>query len=119
MVAQLHGWLAYASVVLVGAVAIDAAWRAWSQRPPGVAADRLESIVVLALLITSAGGLGLLVGGSGPREPLHLLYAVIGLAAFPVASSLSGRASPRRRALITLVIAVVVLVVVARLFQTG
>jgi len=100
-------------------VAIAAAVRAWRNRPPAPWVERLELGVVLALLVTSAGGLGLLVAGSGPHEPLHLLYAVLAIGGLPVADTLARNATPRRRAAITLVAAVVVLILIGRLIQTG
>jgi hypothetical protein len=106
-------------IAIVAVVAIEAGWRALRNQPGGLLAERLEVLVIIGLLITSAGGLGLLAGGAGPREPLHFLYALIALGALPVAHSFSKQASPRRRALISLVAALVVLVLLARLFQTG
>ena len=71
------------------------------------------------ILVAGAGGLGLLIGGSGPKEPLHLVYGVLAFGSLPVASSLTRSASPRRQALASLLAAVVMLVLLARLFQTG
>jgi len=71
------------------------------------------------VIIAAAGGLGLLLGGSGPRESLHFVYALLAAAALPVADSLARNAKPRRRAIVTAVAALVALVLIARLFQTG
>jgi hypothetical protein len=43
----------------------------------------------------------------------------VALGALPVAESIARQASPRRRAIASLVGALVALVVIARLFQTG
>jgi hypothetical protein len=102
--------------VLVG---LEAAWRAVRSSPRGVPAERLEQLVILALFVTLAGGLGLLAGGGGPREILHFVYSIVALGALPIAGSLSRRANPRRRAIATVVGALVALAVIARLFQTG
>jgi hypothetical protein len=104
---------------LVALVALEAARRAWLRRPRGPLADRLEAIALIAIVIASAGGLGLLIEGSGPDETLHLLYAILALGSLPVANSLSRTASPRRQALITLIAALVGIVLIVRLFQTG
>jgi hypothetical protein len=104
------------AVVLVG---LEALWRAWRRSPPGLLAERLERLVVLALVVTVAGGLGLLAGGGRPREILHFVYSIVALGAVVVADSISRRAGPRRRAIATLVGALVALAVIARLFQTG
>lgn len=74
---------------------------------------------MLALVVTVAGGLGLLVGGARPQEILHFVYAIVALGALAVADSISRRAGPRARAIATLVGALVALAVIARLFQTG
>lgn len=104
------------ALVLVG---LDAAWRAWRRTPPGDLDERLGQIFLIALLVTVAGGLGLLAGGGRPREVLHFVYAIVGLGAVPVADSMARRAGPRPRAIARLVGALVALAVIARLFQTG
>jgi hypothetical protein len=111
--------LAIASAVAVGLVGLDAAWRALRSAPPGRTAERLERVVILALLATIAGGLGLLVGGARPRELLHFVYAIVALGALAVAESISRQASPRMRGMASLVGALVALAVITRLFQTG
>jgi hypothetical protein len=103
-------------IVLVG---LEAVARAWRQSAPGPLADRLRGVLLLALGVTAAGGLGLLVGGAQPREPLHYLYAVLALVAVPISDSVSRNATPRTRGIANLVGAVVALVIVARLFGTG
>jgi hypothetical protein len=100
-------------------VGIEAGLRAWRRTPPPGWVERLDLVVVLILLIASAGGLGLLLGGSGPREPLHFVYAVLAVGILPVADSLAKKASPRRRAAVSAAAAVVALVLIGRLFQTG
>jgi hypothetical protein len=102
-------------LVLVG----EAVWRAWRPRSPGRASGTLETLVLIAILVTAAGGLGLLTGGAGPHDSLHLLYGVLALGALPVAGTFSKNASPRRAGLIALVARVVLLVLLLRLFQTG
>jgi hypothetical protein len=82
-------------------------------------AERLDTLLALALIITMAGGLGLLAGGGQPREFLHFIYAIVALGAVPIAASISRRASPRQRGIATLAGALVALVVIARLFGTG
>jgi hypothetical protein len=76
-------------------------------------------LLTLVLVVTAAGGLGLLVGGARPRELLHFGYGVIAIGAVPVADSLTRQAGPRPRAIATLTGALVSLVVILRLFGTG
>lgn len=87
--------------------------------PPGVAAERSGEIFLIALVVTLAGGLGLLAGGGRPKEVLHFVYAIVALGAVPVADSVARRAGPRQRATASLIGALVALAVVARLSQTG
>jgi hypothetical protein len=117
--AELHRWLAIASVLAVVLVGLEAAWRAGRGSPRGRAAERLEQLVVIALFVTVAGGLGLLVGGARPREILHFVYAIVALGALAVADSISRRAGPRVRGIASLLGALVALAIITRLFQTG
>jgi hypothetical protein len=97
----------------------EAAVRAWRASPAGRVSERLESIVLIVVLVTGAGGLGLFVSGPGPRESLHFLYGGLAFGILPVARSISKEARPRRQAIVTLAAALVVLVVLARLYATG
>lgn len=87
--------------------------------PPGWLADRVDFVLLLALIVASASGLGILVGGGGPKEGLHFLYAVLAIGILPVAGYLTRRMQPVARASATILAALVVLVIVVRLFQTG
>jgi hypothetical protein len=98
---------------------VEAAWRARRRSPAGVAAARLDGLVLLVVTVTAAGGLGLLVGGGRPRETLHFVYPVIAIGALLVATSFSTHWEPRRRAIATLLGALVALVAILRLFATG
>jgi uncharacterized membrane protein YjdF len=69
--------------------------------------------------VTVAGGLGLLLGGARPRELLHFVYAVLAVGTVPIATSVSAHWGARRRALVSLLGALVALVAILRLFATG
>ncbi|HEY6056583.1 MAG TPA: hypothetical protein VIV06_01050 [Candidatus Limnocylindrales bacterium] len=116
---ELHRWLAIASVLAAVLVGLEAAWRMWRRWPRGLAAERLGRLLVLALVVTMAGGLGLLVGGDRPRDILHFVYAVVALGALAIADSIARRAGPRAQGMASLVGALVALAVIARLSQTG
>ena len=103
-------------VVLVG---LEAGWRAWRRSPPGGVADRLQGLLLLVLVVTIAGGLGLLIGGARPRELLHFVYAIVALGALPVAGSLSRNWGSSQRGVASLAAAIVALTVIVRLFETG
>jgi hypothetical protein len=85
----------------------------------GGTATRLGGLALVALAVTAAGGLGLLVGGARPRELLHFVYAAIAFAALPLAGSFSARLPDQRRWLATVIGAVIALVAILRLFATG
>lgn len=103
----------------MAAAGIEAGFRVCRNTPPGTWASRLQTLLLLALVITAAAGLGLLVGGARPAEALHLLYALLAVGAVPLANSFAVYRPPLQRALATLVGALVGLVLIARLFATG
>lgn len=103
-------------ILLVG---VDGGRRAWGAVRPGPTTARLNGILLVLLSTTIAGGLGILVGGARPHEPLHFVYAVVAVGAIPIGDALSVRASARARGLASLAGAIVGLIVVARLFGTG
>jgi hypothetical protein len=115
----LHSLLATASVGIALLVALEAAWRAIREEPPGRLSATLSGLLLAAIGITAAGGLGMLAGGARPRESLHFVYALLALGAVPLASSLTSEASPRLQGVVTALAAAVSLAVVARLFGTG
>ncbi len=101
------------------AVTIEAGWRALRKVPPGSWSERLTSVALLAVVVASAGGLGILLGGGAPADTLHFVYAVIAIAALPVASSLTRTARPRIAGVVQLLVALAALIIILRLFQTG
>lgn len=119
MITALHLFLAVASVAVMALAGLEASIRAVRVQPPGPRASRLEQIVLLLLGVTAASGLGMFVGGARPGEGLHLLYALLAFAVIPVTTLLAGKMSPRRRALATVIAALIGLVLLARLFMTG
>lgn len=119
MSTQLHTWLAIAGALVIVLVGVEAGRRAWRRSPPDETTRRLEGLLLVVLLVTIAGGLGLLAGGGRPREMLHFVYSIIVFGVVPIAAGLSARAAPRTRGLAGVAGAIVALVVVARLFGTG
>jgi hypothetical protein len=119
MAAQLHEVLATASLGVVLLVAAEGVWRGIHSQSPGRLSAALGGLLLLALGVTSAGGLGLLVGGARPRETLHFVYAMLALGAVPTLSSLTRQATPRQQGLMTALVGGIALAVIARLFGTG
>lgn len=119
MIAQLHSALAYLSLGLALIVAVDSGWRAWRGNAGTALGARFDPILLIATGVAAAGGLGIFVGGGRPHEALHFVYAVLALGAIPVANSLGRGRSVRQAALARFIGAVVAVVVIWRLFQTG
>ena len=119
MAAQIHIWVAVASLAIALLVGLEAGWRAIRRSPPGRAASRLGSLLLLAMGLAIAGGLGILAGGGTPRELLHFVYAVFAIGTLPVLAKISEAWQPRRRGFAVLFGAFVTLVAVLRLAATG
>ena len=100
-------------------IGIEGALRAYRRTPPGRWSERLVVILLVLLVISIAGGLGIVIGGGHPSQQLHYVYAIVALGVLPIADTLSKGRSPRTRGLASLIGALVALVVIARLFGTG
>ncbi len=100
-------------------VALEAGWRALRDLPPGAWADRLNNVAVLAAAIAGAGGLGILIGGGAPADWLHYVYGAIAILALPLTSMFTRRMRPRAAGALVFVVALAMVVVLFRLFQTG
>ena len=111
--------MATTSAIVVSVIGVEGAWRAVRRSPAGLWAGRLEAALVVMVAVTIAGGLGILIGGRRPAEALHFFYGLLALSVVPIADSLSRQATPRTHGIVTLAAAVITLVVIARLFQTG
>jgi hypothetical protein len=116
---DLHIALAATTVAILLVAAAEALGRIVRGGPPRRSSAAMSAIVVVVIGMTAAGGLAMLALGQRPREPLHLIYAVLAAVLVPLGDSLSVNATPRRRALARLIATLVTLGVVARLFATG
>ena len=91
-----------------------------TKRPPGLWAGRLSSATIVVVIVAAAGGLGILVGGGAPADWLHYVYALIAILGLPLVATLTRGRTPRVAAgLGCVVVALVLIVVLLRLFQTG
>jgi hypothetical protein len=111
--------LALVSTAAMIAAGTEAAWRFVRRAAPTGLSERLDQFVLLALLITAAGGLGVVAGGGAPSNSLHYVYVVVVLALLPLATTLTRNRSVRLRAGATVLAVLVGLVVILRLAQTG
>src|SRR3954447_7819501 len=125
-----HQLFGYASVAVTLVLLVVASWSALAARTSsGVRDHRFavdRAILGLLAVVAVAGlvGLGLLVGGRRPAEPLHLLYGVAALVTVPVGYWLARRGGVRssaggRRDAWVAVAALVLLGIELRLFMTG
>lgn len=117
MIADVHHiaapLVAAAAALLLVVVLVGAA----RGRPVRLAADRA---ILLALAFVAFGvltGAAVLIGGPGPKDLLHFVYALVALAVLPLARFWDRLG--RRRALALAVAAVVLAAMALRLFQTG
>lgn len=117
---DLHVPLAILSMLAVVVATLEGAVRAVRARPAGAAAERTRTAVVLAVAVTAAVGVALLVGGHHPKEWLHLIYAALAFSLVPVADNAATMLqSDRGRGLARLGGGLVCIVVITRLFITG
>ncbi len=103
------------SLVLAGQSAFAVAVNRWHR----FLADRLILAVLAALVLATAAGAAIALGGRPPADVLHLLYSGLALAALPVARYLGRSGTPRRRAAVVGTGALLLLGFLARLFMTG
>jgi hypothetical protein len=111
--------LAIFSAAVVVVVGLEVTWRLRNRSPAGLAASRLERLLLLVVALTAAGGLGLLAGGARPRELLHFVYSAAAIGALPASSSFSAGWEPRRRGIVTILGLLITLISIQRLFATG
>ena len=81
--------------------------------------DRLILAALVAVAVAIASGLLLLVTGHSPTDPLHLLYAVVALAALPVARFAVPSVRSERRGWIVAGGGLILIGLMVRLLQTG
>ena len=119
MIGQLHVALGYLSLGLALVVAVDAALGAWRAQLRSAMSERLDAVFLIATGVAAAGGLGIFVGGGRPAEGLHFVYAVLAFGAIPVAMSFTRGRPARQAAGARLIGALVAVILIWRLFQTG
>jgi hypothetical protein len=116
---QLHAllaWLAVAgALALLGAAVLTASRQDESYR----LLDRAILVQLGTLAIATLSGLGVAASGTLPRDPLHFLYAAVGLLVAPTVRYATRGADAKRMGRWQIAGAAIVLGAVLRLFMTG
>jgi hypothetical protein len=118
MLGDIHIVLALLAVALFALVGV-AAVVSIVRKAPDPAAAPLDALVLVVIAMNAVVGVGFVIGGRGPRELLHYLYAFVAFAALPVADFVALRWDDRSRAYARIAGAAVGIVVVIRSFATG
>src|SRR5690242_16917210 len=114
---QLHAL--GAAAVLAGTLAVGLALVAVALRGGSTWSERLRFGLQGLIGLQLIAGVLLWLSGSGPREGLHLLYAVVAAAVLPLASTFASDAPPRPRAWVMASACGVLLAILWRLAATG
>jgi hypothetical protein len=116
---QLHAllaWLAVAgALALLGAAILTATRRASSH----LLLDRGILVQLGTFAVATVSGFAFPIGGRLPADPLHFVYAIVGLVVAPGVRAWTRRADDRTQGRWQVVAAAVVLGAVLRLFMTG
>jgi hypothetical protein len=102
-VTAVHNLLGLASIAgaltVVGAAAwsVIAGWRSGGRLDHRFAVDRAVLAVLVMVAAAGLAGLTRMLGGSGPADPLHLVYGPAALISVPVAIWIGARAPAERR----------------------
>jgi uncharacterized membrane protein YqgA involved in biofilm formation len=111
-------------VVVAAAWSAIAAWRSGGRNDHRLLVDRAVLAVLGILVAAGLFGVGLLLAGSRPVDPLHLIYGPASLISLSVAIWIGARTASAdgsrvRRDIWTAAGGVVLLGIVLRLFATG
>jgi hypothetical protein len=116
---QLHALLAWFAVAgalaLFGAAILTATRRADSR----LLLDRGVLVQIGTFAVATVSGFAFPIGGRLPADPLHFVYAIVGLVVAPGVRAWTRRADDRTKGRWQVVAAAVVLGAVLRLFMTG
>ena len=129
-VSGVHELLGWASIAGSAAIVGVAIWSAIAGRRSGGRSDHRfavdRAVLAVLVLVAAAGlvGIALLVSGSRPLDPLHLVYGPAALVCLPVAiwigtHATAGGGSRLRRDVWTAGGGIVLLGLALRLFATG
>jgi hypothetical protein len=116
---QLHALLAWVAVAgtlaLLGAAILTATGRVSSH----LLLDRAILVQIGTMAVAVLSGLAAPIAGRLPADPLHFLYAIVGLVVAPGIRAWTRSADDRRQGRWQVVAAAVALGAVLRLFMTG
>ena len=116
---QAHALVGQVAIVL-GLIA--AAWAVAlvaTRRAPGSLFLGNLVWVFLAIVVAAALGLATFASGGPLHDPLHVVYGLLALGSLPGTMLIASGRSARQRAIVAAVGTVVLVILLARLFQTG
>ena len=115
----LHASLASVTAAAGVALVLSGGWSAARRSAPSIRVVLLvRRVTLIVAVLTVLIGAVLFVEGGRPRVPLHYLYAVLAVAAVPLATTMAAR-QPRRGGLYHAGAGVVLLLMCFRLASTG
>lgn len=117
--ADVHRLIGLAAIVAAALATLWSLLVVIARRDGGRAHLAALGIVVAVALASAVVGALLLLTGSGPGDPLHLLYGAIAVVAIPIGIWLAVGRTPRRQSVVLLLAVLVELGVTVRLLQTG
>ena len=80
-----HGVLTVAAAVLAAVVVISGLLAALGRPPATGFIDRSITLALLAIVAAAVAGVLPFIGGMGPRDALHAVYAAVAVLALPLA----------------------------------
>lgn len=116
---QAHTLVGQVAVVLGLIAAVWAIALVATRRAPGTFFLGNLVWVFLAIVVAAVLGLATFVAGGPLHDPLHVVYGLLALGILPGTMLIASGRSARQRAIVAAVSTVVLVILLARLIQTG
>lgn len=116
---QAHGLVAQIAIVLgLSAVAWSITLLVTRRASGPLFLGNLVS-VFLVVVVAAVLGVAILLSGTPPRDGLHVVYGALALGVLPGAALIAAGRTAREQSIVVATGAIVLLILIARLFQTG
>jgi hypothetical protein len=115
----VHSLVAQVALVLALVIAGSATALALTRRTIGsfFLAGALWTGIVVGL--AAVLGVGTAITDHAPRDPLHIVYGALAVGVMPGAAIVAGGRTGPRRTVVWVIAAIVLVILILRLFQTG